>query len=414
VLELDGRAAERVTVTVPPNQAGAAQFQPFTLAGSLRGVLRAGSDALPQDNDFYFVLSPGQSVSASILRANGPRPDETLYLERALEAPAEPQFQVATYSQSVPDNALRGGSVVIVNDAVPTGAELRRLRRFVESGGGLLIALADRANAWRGDDLLPGRVGGVIDRDPAAPGRLSDIQFGHRVFEPFRSPRSGDFTAARFYRYRDISAPDSMVLARFDDGHIALAEKRLGRGRVLVWASTLDNYWNDVPLQPVFPPFLREAVAYVSGNTGDPSWRTAGEVVDLGPLFGAAGTAVARELAVSKPDGERETIARTGPSYLGLEQQGFYTMRTAGANGANRTVAVNVNAAESDLTRLPESEIRESVVVGEDPAAPTAEAAATPEENESNQAVWWYLLVIAAVLLATESIISNRLSRVAR
>jgi hypothetical protein len=46
--------------------------------------------------------------------------------------------------------------------------------------------------------------------------------------------------------------------------------------------------------------------------------------------------------------------------------------------------------------------------------APVRETVATPEENERSQAVWWYLLVIAAALLATESIISNRLSRVAR
>jgi hypothetical protein len=38
----------------------------------------------------------------------------------------------------------------------------------------------------------------------------------------------------------------------------------------------------------------------------------------------------------------------------------------------------------------------------------------TPVENERRQAVWWYLLLIAALLLAAESIISNRLSRVAR
>jgi hypothetical protein len=155
-------------------------------------------------------------------------------------------------------------------------------------------------------------------------------------------------------------------------------------------------------------------MSYDSANAGDAPWRTAGEVMDLSPLFGSSGTAVARELAVGKPDGERETVAREGPSYLPLEQQGFYTMRTAGANGANRTIAVNVNAAESDLARLPEADIRSAMVGTEEAPASTAEAPATPADHESSQAVWWYLLVIAAVLLATESIISNRLSRVAR
>ncbi|HSL72640.1 MAG TPA: BatA and WFA domain-containing protein [Longimicrobiales bacterium] len=416
-LELNGRNAQTVNLTIPPNQAGVAQFEPFILAGpDVRGVIRAGNDALPADNQFYFVLAAGQAVTASILRAPNPRPEETLFLERALEAPGDPQFVVGVHSAAVPDNALRGGSVVIVNDAVPTGAELRRLRRFVESGGGVLLVLGERSGGWRGEasDLLPGRLGSVVERDPAAPGRLADLQYGHRVFEAFRTPRAGDFTAARFYRYRELSAPDSAVLARFDDGRIALAEKRLGRGRVLAWTSTLDNFWNDVPLQPVFPPFLREAVSFLSGSSGDPAWRTAGGVLDLDPLFGASGTSVARELVVATPSGSRTTMRRDGPAFLALDQQGFYQVRGSGSNGASRTFAVNVSPAESDLARLPEAEVRDAVVPTSQSAGASTEVATTPQDQERSQTVWWYLLAMAAALLAAESIISNRLSRVAR
>ena len=41
------------------------------------------------------------------------------------------------------------------------------------------------------------------------------------------------------------------ILASFDDGAVALSERSVGNGRVLVWASTLDAYWNNIPQQPV-------------------------------------------------------------------------------------------------------------------------------------------------------------------
>ena len=50
-------------------------------------------------------------------------------------------------------------------------------------------------------------------------------------------------------------------------------------------------------------------------------------------------------------------------------------------------------------------------------AAPeTAKAAATepatPQDLERRQAIWWYLLFGGMLLLATETILSNRISRV--
>ena len=48
---------------------------------------------------------------------------------------------------------------------------------------------------------------------------MGALEYGHAVFEPFRAPRSGDFSAARFYGYRSVTpAKDAQMLARFDDG----------------------------------------------------------------------------------------------------------------------------------------------------------------------------------------------------
>jgi ABC-type amino acid transport substrate-binding protein len=414
-LELNGREVESKPLTVPPAQAATVSFGQFTVTPDLHASVRAGTDALTIDNRFFFLLTPGQTLPVGIVRSESPRSDETLFLERALGAAGEPTYDVGIYTQNIPSDRLRAGGVVILNDATLSGADHRRLRRFIESGGGVLIALGDRSN-WRGDaaELIPGNVGRVIDRDPTAPGRVASVQYGHRVFEAFRGPRSGDFTAARIYRYRDLDVGDAnAVLARFDDGRPALVEHRLGRGRVLIWASTLDNYWNDLPLQPVFAPFVREAAGYLSGSRADAAWMTAGEIFDASPLLGAVTNSSTREVIVVSPSGKRSSIRGEGGAYLPLIEQGFYQLRPSG-NGTPRTVAVNVNVTESDLARVPVEEIRAAVVNTANPAARANAAELTPADHEQRQSFWWYLLLIAAMLLAVESVISNRLSQVSR
>ena len=416
VLELDGREAQRRNVTIQPQQAATVQFEEFTLSTNTRGAIVAGNDAYAADNRFYFVLVPGQAAAVSVTRALGNTADEALYLERALGAGGDPVFEVNVSQQTAPDGALRAGAVAALLDVVPSASDARRLHRFVEAGGGLLVVLGGRSGGWRGDaaELLPGTVGGTVEREIAEPGRIATIQYGHRIFENFRAPRAGDFTSARMYRYRELDVPDaSAVLARFDDGRVAIAEKRIGAGRILVLSSPLDNLWSDLPVQPVFAPFVREVTAYLAGSRAVNTWRTAGEVVDAAILLEGAPVAAKGEVVVLSPSGERSAIPAAAGGLLALNEQGFYQVRAPGQS-ASRPVAVNVNPSESDPARLPESELRSAILTTGTTRTAQAVDSTTPLENERRQSLWWYLLIGSVILLVAESFISNRLSRVAR
>jgi hypothetical protein len=65
-------------------------------------------------------------------------------------------------------------------------------------------------------------------------------------------------------------------------------ERAVGRGRVLVWASTLDSYWGDLPLQPVYVPLVHGMATRASGYAESRPWHVAGETVDLARLAGEA------------------------------------------------------------------------------------------------------------------------------
>ena len=61
-LEIDGHQVETQHVTVGANASASVTFAPFTLAEpNVHGIVRAGTDPLPADNVFHFMVSPSRA-----------------------------------------------------------------------------------------------------------------------------------------------------------------------------------------------------------------------------------------------------------------------------------------------------------------------------------------------------------------
>ena len=428
VLLLDGEQIASQAVSAGANSSAMVRFPAFAMPQrEVRGSVQMAADALPVDNVFRFLLSPSQSISVLILEHANAGRDESLYLSRALSIGSEPPHTVTVKRIStLRQSDLDGRSVVILNDvAFPSGTNGTQLRRFVDDGGGLMVILGPRSGpgSWPQDaiQLLPGAVGVPVDRLADRGGTLSIVDYDHPVFDVFSAPRSGDFSQARYFRYRHIQDEGrAAVLARFDDGNIALAETRVGSGKVLVWASGLTNSWNDLPVQPVFLPTVHQIVRYLARYTPQQPWLTTGQVLDLAQyLAGGAGNVAATEpgprpsVIIESPAGDREVrrVAATA-EYLALAEQGFYEIRGVEDGDVIGTIAVNLDVTESDLTRLDPEEWASSVMY-RGGGQSTADLAATlsPSEKERRQGLWWYLLIAVLLVLVAESAISNRVSR---
>jgi hypothetical protein len=338
--------------------------------------------------------------------------DGGLYVARALSVGETPRFaQISRDVEGLTNDDLQTGSIVILNDVQVSSATAERLGRFVERGGGLLL-VASQHGTWPQDRaaIVPAIPGEAIDRSRGQAGRLVGLEYGHTVFEPFRAPRSGDFSAARFYGYRAMTLqPGANVLARFDDGAPALVERRVGAGRVLVWASSLDLEWNDLAVKPIFLPFVHQVARHLASYREPEPWLTVGEVLD--PSRTMAGHAADVRTVVS-PSGQRITLDPEGGDVVELAEQGFYELRGQAANaGPAATVAANVDLAESDLTPLDPKEVVAAVGGRGTAAEGSGTAEMTDATRESTQRVWWYLLFAAALFLGAETIVGNRLSR---
>ena len=430
-LDIDGQELQSWPVTLQPNAAATVTFQPFTLSQPhTTGTVRVPEDALEADNSHHFVLSPGSSLGVLIVESGSADRDASLYLRGGLEISDDGRFDVTLRrANSIRPVDLEGTAAVFLNDVQIDGGSAERLRTFVEEGGGVLIALG-QDGGWPASaaDMLPGTVGPIEDRIQGRGGRLGYLEYDHPVFEVFSGPRSGDFTGARFYRARAFQPTESAeVLARFDDGSVALAELRLGKGTVLVWTTTLDDFWNDLAVQPVYLPFVHRLAEYLGGRAEAVPWFITGQVVDLANPRAletaglvsteAAGLTEGLDQVVLSPSGSSVQMpSGEGPRYLPLEEHGFYTVRPPGSDPERPFVmAVNVDLDESNLRRIDPEELVVQITA---PAAAVADGpsltqAATlgREDQERRQSLWRWLLVVALGLFITETVISNWVSR---
>jgi hypothetical protein len=414
-LEGDGRPIQTQQVRVEAHGAASTTFTPVTLPpAGMRATVRAGSDALARDNAFHFVVSAGQPVRVVLVSRPGDR-DGSLYVSRALAVGDSPRFDVVTRTaDALSPEDLQEATIVVLNDVPVNASTADRLARFVERGGGLLIAAGERGS-WPPDRaaLVPAVVSEEVDRTKGQAARLVGVEYGHAVFEPFRAPRSGDFSAARFYGYRAVTPAESAaVLARFDDGAPALVEGRRGLGRVLLWTSSLDLAWNDLAIKPVFLPFVHQMARHLSSYREPEAWLTVGEVLDpqrAGPSVGRAAIKPDQRAIVS-PSGRQLAIDAEGPDVIELEEQGFYEIRRQNARPETVVpVASNVDVKESDPSPIePDTIVAAATGRAGGAVADASTGPPTDVAQEAAQRFWWYLLFAGLVLLAAETVVANR------
>lgn len=420
-LELNSYELESQPVTIEANSSATVTFAPFTLEDTAMPVsVRAAADALIHDDVFHFTVAPGDIVTVLVVGSPG-ETDANLYLQQALGIGSSPSFTPVVRSvDEVAVDDVAAASVVVLNDVgLPSGPVGAAISQFVEGGGGLWIVLGEQVR-WPGDrlDLLPGTLESPVDRQGRG-GTLGFVDYSHPVFSVFSTPRSGDLTTPRFFRYRPLDvSPDAAVLARFDNGDVAMAERVVGAGRVLVWTSTINTFWNDFARKPIYLPFVHKIIQYLADYSSPMPYLTAGQVLNLAQYPAAAELDLTGgNLVVRDPSEDRVSVesgsAGTRLGFIELTEPGFYEVRdTAASDGMSVRVAVNVDLTESNLAQADPQELVATVTgLASGDRSVAAAREFRPEDLEQRQRLWWYLLIGALGFLATETVVSNRLSR---
>ena len=459
VIEVDGQQIEAETIEMPSDGALSVPFAPITLPEEgIQGTVRLTLEGGPATEPFRFVISPSEVLSVVLVEDPGVLGGEAPYLRSALDVQGGGAMQVGTRrTASFSASELDGVDLVILNDIpLPAGEAARTLQAHVRSGGGILVASGPGSepeswsSAW--NEFLPARPGEIIERDPARGASLAQVDRDHPIFTIFEGESGSGLGAPRFFRYRRLDVPDPAsdgegnadeeqnprVLARFDDGAAALAQRRVGAGRVLVWSSTFDNEWSDFPVHPVFLPVVREIVQFTGARRESVPYFTVGQPLDARFLLIEAGLleegeaeAGANEDGASAPgpvlgllvdpDGSALELTPSGGALLQLASPGFYEVREEEDAGAVWVLAVNPDVREADPTRIDPEELTLAVAPSsaEDAAAAGGNLAGGDlsggsdsrtvlEEGERRQGAWRFLLLGAAVLLLGETLLAGR------
>ncbi len=409
--QINDQTTERREINLEVRDSALLEFTGFNLAeGVNRGVITVKDDDFAPDNSFYFTLHRRVPAKALIIESAVRGRSESLYLRSALTTGENLPYVLEVKSTGAVDPSELGSySIIILNDVGSMKSSLAdNLTKFVEAGGGLIVAAGMHTDADNFNQLLgalaPAKLTEKIQLRRGDSITMSDVKFDHPVFEIFEG--EGRLASARVFGYhRSEPQLGANVLARFEDGSPALVERAVGtKGKVLLFTSTLDTGWSDLPLTPLYLPLVQQVVRYL-GEREKESSHTIGQAFTV-----RRAKPEEPPPAVDTPGGARlleRSLTPDGDLLVRGREQGFYKLRYAEQPDF---AAVNLEEKESDLAKLNLDEFAASVTnINGAPAAETsAQAEGSAAEIEAQQRIWWPLLLVALLLFIAESLLARR------
>jgi hypothetical protein len=270
----DGKELAKTEVTIGPNGAADVDIAASLPAAGDAEVRIDDATGYQPDNVRTIRLEAVPAIPIGIVVADPTGAVGGLYVERALTVAGNGrEFDVDVRDGR--EVALKNGGdfsrvaamyVLGTRTLDRPGRDL--IKNYLAGGGQVLLAM--------GPDVDPGTLADVIgtkltfDESPIkTPGATMIASDGrHPIFRPFLNPSGalGDVQVEQHRRLNDQA--DRTVLARFSGGDAALTEQAVGKGRLLVFTSDLDNQWSRFPLNPAFVPFSVVTARYMAHDHG--------------------------------------------------------------------------------------------------------------------------------------------------
>jgi hypothetical protein len=293
----------------------------FLAGGPAALAVALPPDALAEDDAAWLTLEVPREVRALLVNGS-PSPvkyrDEAFFAEAALASPSSPVRPTAVDAEALPRVRFADYDVVFLLNVRSLAGKAEELQAFVEKGGGLFLALGEEVDP----DIANGELSRLLPAplhvvktaaERGAPGaaeraaRFAEVVWDHPALSVFVGPAREGLEAVRTWKYMLLKPGESgrggeaaaRVLLRYDDGAPALVVARRGRGRVLLYTSTVDRAWTDWAIRTSFLPALQRFAAWLAGGLEE---RRAAPSVVLATRTVAAGEGQ-RLLALVGPDG---------------------------------------------------------------------------------------------------------------
>ncbi len=337
-LTQNGSTVGEQTVEVPAAGRAQVTFPALDLAGGSNRVEVAlsPSDDLDGDDRRYLAIKRPEPRDVLVVAqdAEGLGP---LYTSAAFETLTSLALTAEVRTTLLGEPPLVAYSFVVVTDAGLLDApQAAALEDYVEGGGRVLLAAGPRSG---GLTTLP-VTGHALRTNPQMGAQtrvaIGEVDATHPVLRGVDELR-----AANFDRAVNVEPTEAdRVLMRLADATPLLLERTIGEGRVLLFTSSLDRQWNDLPVQPAFVPLMAGIANYLLGGAGFTNEADLGSTLAVRALGFTGGQ-------IFDPRGEAALGLGAGSDDVLLDQIGFYEVV---GGGSTELVAVNFDPRESDLT----------------------------------------------------------------
>ena len=401
-------------------------------------------DDLMLDQVRYFSVEIAGPIEALIVRSRlekNPWQDPAAMLRLALESARGWSIRCRTITTSAftPDT-LKTARVIFLAD-IPNFStkQARAIRQFVQSGKIAVFFLGADINVDNYNrelaDLLPGKIVGAIGQvGPDAPAVKTELNINHPYLAGLY-PTAADYPAVivqRYFRLMDISAPYETIISTPTGDPIALV-KDCGKGKVVLFTTTADTEWTNLPATTIFLPILTRICLQAGEIAVMNHTYLANQRVKI-PLPAEFAKLPRLAINITKPDGTiiplivkpAATNAPADITFTQTDKPGIYRWQTI-INKGNTPVelqgafAINPEGDECDLTRISPSQLADAFRLAAQQAGKSAPAiyfGKSLDEVRSVAAaasagvnIWDRFLAAVIVLLVLESLIANRFKK---
>lgn len=430
-LYLDGERVAQASADLKP---GVSTTVHFTVTpqqrGWLSGLVQIEDDAFEYDNLRYFTLHVPERRKLLIVEGQDQQAD---FIELALSSQltrGRVTFDVETIDESRLAATTLGAydAVVLVGLQDLSSGEVASLKRYVESGGGIMLFPSEAARAPDYNALFEALEGGAFSGFSGTLGSgrriatFDQIDLEHALFE-------GVFDEADFGGETEVESPDlyfamnytpstgtEQTIIELSNSFPFLQEIRHGGGAAFLMATAPDSRWSDLPLRGLFIPLLYRSVYYLSSSES-----VQGEQLIVGEEseLRLTGVPEGQSLHLESPDGEEITpeqrslfgavLLQTDAS---LRAPGIYDIKSG--ESLVRRVAVNLDSRESNLQVYEPQEAADRlseatgspVRVLEPGSGGVTQVIETIQAERTGIELWNVFLLLALIFMILEMLVS--------
>lgn len=392
-------------------------------------------DGLPSDDRWFVSFDGGAALNVLIVEGRPTAVSGELpgfALRTAIAALSTPDHSIRVVSKKFdavePADLAEVDAVLLADVPELSDVALEALTEKIHSGAGLGVFLGPGVDAEfynrrlidpldRAKSLLPFRLDRVVDV-PMSAGGLAPIEgvaWNHPLLTQLFDPTVGDLALVgvrSYYRF-DTPPQDAAGILATTGGAPFLLEHAAGQGKVVVFNTTADDAWSDLPRRKSFVPLVDRLLNHLSGGALRRTFQTGEAVALMLPPLAAGET-----VSIVAPGGDVLTpnVAAVGRgtrvTLPPLQEPGVYQVRRDGVKNGTADVGatsfvVQVGRGDSAIVPL-DMEVVKSWWQPAPVEVVRAEAVGNRlTEGPASLVVWAVLL--AALLFVVETLVVHRL-----